>query len=72
MRAQCAVAADSYWNIQFQYFDLGELDKIFIICLAHILIIGSVCSLLSVQGAIRDLGDNSFQWTFKTGMLFHV
>ena len=25
------------WNIQFLYFNLGELEKIFIIFLAHIL-----------------------------------
>ena len=29
----------------------------------------SVCSLLSVQVALRDLGDSPFQWTFITGML---
>ena len=28
---------------------------------------GSVCSQLSVQVALRDLEDNSFQWTFMTG-----
>ena len=30
---------------------------------------GGVCSLLPVQIALRDLGDNSGQWTFMTGML---
>ena len=33
---------------------------------------GGVCSQLSVQVALRDLEDNSFQWTFMTGMLSSV
>ena len=32
-------------------------------------LLGSVCSLLLVQVALSDLGYNSFQWTFMTGML---
>ena len=32
----------------------------------------SICSLLSVQVALRDLGDRPFQWTFIPGMLSPV
>ena len=35
-------------------------------------LLGSVCSLLPVQFTLRDLGDNSFQWTVMTGMLSPV
>ena len=35
-------------------------------------LLGSVCSLLPIQVALRDLGDNSFQWAFMTGMLAPV
>ena len=32
-------------------------------------LLGSVGSLLPVHVALRDLGDNSFQWTFMTNRL---
>ena len=32
-------------------------------------LLGSVCSLLIVQVALRDLGDSPFQWTLRCGLM---